>query len=134
VADAVEAAGGAAAGADTDSVNLALPISDGEQIFIPTQPGLLSPQPSHCVAEVRGRADISRSTPTAETPGPRLVNINTAGPEELATLPGIGPALAARIIQYRTASGPFLSPRDLICVSGIGEAKLEAVLPLVTVK
>lgn len=53
------------------------------------------------------------------------LNVNTAGVDELATLPGVGPALAKRIIEYRTANGPFSKPEDLLAVKGIG-AKLLA--------
>ena len=61
------------------------------------------------------------------------MNINLAGPEELETLPGVGPATAAAIIEYRDANGPFASADELIDVPGIGEAKLAAVADLVTV-
>ena len=62
-----------------------------------------------------------------------LVDLNTAEAEELATLPGIGEGLAKRIVDYRTEHGPFEGPEGLMEVSGIGEKKLEALLPEVTV-
>lgn len=69
--------------------------------------------------------------PAAENPsgsapaaGP-AVNVNTAGTEELASLPGVGPALAKRIVDYRAANGPFNKPEDLLAVKGVG-AKLLA--------
>ena len=62
---------------------------------------------------------------------PEFVNVNTASEEELAErLPGIGPALAARIVEYRELHGDFLAPEDLLEVKGIGEKKLENMLPL----
>ena len=61
------------------------------------------------------------------------ININTASDEELTDLPGIGPVLAGRIVEYREAHGPFAAPEDLIHVSGIGEKKLADILPHVTV-
>lgn len=70
---------------------------------------------------------------SAEPAGGELVNINTAGAEELETLDGIGPALAQRIIAYRYANGPFKSVDDLLLVKGIGPAALENFRHRVTV-
>ena len=69
------------------------------------------------------------TTPTA----PSIVNINTATAAELDALPGIGPVLAGRIIDYREAYGGFRSPEELSKVKGIGEAILEEILDLITV-
>ncbi len=62
------------------------------------------------------------------------MNINTASVEELTELPGVGKVVAERIVSYREANGPFKSPEDLIKVKGIGQRKLEKILPLITVE
>ena len=64
---------------------------------------------------------------------PAAVNINTASAAELETLPGVGPALAQRILDYRKENGSFRTPEELIKVKGIGENKLEELLDLITV-
>ena len=60
------------------------------------------------------------------------ININTANVQQLQTLPGIGPTLAQRIIDYREAHGPFTSPAQLILVEGIGEKRLADIIGLIT--
>ncbi len=64
----------------------------------------------------------------------KTVNLNTATRQQLITLPGIGPAFAERIIEYRTQNGDFASVDELVKVKGIGKKKLEQLRPLVTVK
>lgn len=62
------------------------------------------------------------------------ININTASEKVLDTLPGIGPVLASRIVEYRQEHGPFQQTTDLSCVEGIGPEKLLAILDLITVE
>ena len=62
-----------------------------------------------------------------------MVNVNTADGPQLETLPGIGPATAAAIIDHREQHGPFASVEDLLDVRGIGDARLADIRDLVTV-
>jgi competence protein ComEA len=109
--DAVFAAGGLTEEADNASVNLARELTDGEQIIV---------------------FSISQEgqSPGANASG--LISLNRAGDKELEELPGIGPALAGRIVAWREANGGFKSVQDLLKVSGIGENLLAGVIDLVT--
>jgi len=109
--DAVFAAGGLTEEADNASVNLARELTDGEQIIV---------------------FSISQEGEAAGTTASGLVSLNRAGDKELEELPGIGPALAGRIIAWREANGGFKSVQDLLKVSGIGESLLSGVIDLVT--
>ena len=79
-------------------------------------------------------ASASASPAQAVAAGPPAVNVNTATVEELETLPGIGPALAGRILEFRASYGLFRDLNDLLLVRGIGARKLEAIAPLATVR
>ena len=107
VGDAVKAAGGFAPGAEQARINLAAPVSDGDQVDVP---GIVSS--SHVNA---GR-----------------VNINSAAIDELETLPGIGPTTAQNIIDYRLQNGSFLSIQDILKVSGIGPATFDRIKDYIT--
>ena len=122
VIDAVTAAGGPVPGADTARVNLARVVVDGEQIRIPA-PGEELP-----AAAAAGGAVSSGGDPAAGT----LVNLNTADEAALDSLPGVGPVLAGRILQWRATHGRFTSIDELGEVSGIGERLLEQLRPQVT--
>ena len=73
---------------------------------------------------VQGDYTVEAQAPVEKTDADK-VNINTADADELETLPGIGPVLARRIIDWRTANGPFTCPEDLLQVSGIGQTTLD---------
>jgi competence protein ComEA len=122
VADAIAAAGGALPGTDLSFVNLARKVADGELIVIG-----VAPSPGTIVDGAGGADD-----PSAAASG-GLVDINTATESQLDTLPGIGPALAQRIIDYRTQHGSFHSVNELQQVPGIGDAKFAEIKDLVTI-
>ncbi len=82
--------------------------------------------------EEQGFVVISDGTPSPLA-GEELVDINTASPEELDKLPGIGPTTAQNIIEYREVFGPFARIEDIVNVSGIGSATFEAIEDLITV-
>lgn len=112
VADAIAAAGGALPDADLRGVNLAAPLSDGQQLAVPA----VGPDGAGVAAAADGR-----------------VRINVAGAAEMERLPGVGPVLAERIIAHREEHGPFSAVEDLLDVPGIGEVKLEALREAVLV-
>lgn len=113
VVDAIAAAGGLAPEADVSAVNLARPLSDGEQLAVPL-PGAVGPAPPQPAGDGR-------------------INLNTADLTALDTLPRIGSAMAQRIIDWRDANGRFTSVEDLLAVPGIGDKMLESLRDLVTV-
>ena len=112
IADAVAAAGGATAKADVTLVNLAAPLADGEQVLVPAR-------------GAAGSAAAGTPSPTAP------LDLNTASAEQLDALPGVGPATAQKIIDYRQAHGPFRSVDELQAVPGIGPSKLAQLKGLV---
>ena len=110
VADAIEGAGGALAGTDMSQINLAKKVSDGELIAVGVAAG-----------------------PGASGTSGGPVNLNTATLEQLQTLPGVGPVLAQRILDYRDQHGGFATVADLQKVTGIGASKYNDLKNRVTV-
>jgi competence protein ComEA len=120
--DALDAAGGPTNRADLEVINLATPITDATQIYVPARnqtarPTFRRPQPG-----VNGGMNAGATgQPDDQQSG--VININRASATELEQLPGVGPATAQAIIDYRTSNGPFAAPEDLLEVKGIGPAK-----------
>ena len=128
VQDAVEAAGGPTRDADLARVNLARVVVDGEQVRVPA-PG----DPDPPVGPTTGGAVVGGSGTGGGASGAvALVSVNTADLAGLDTLPGVGPVLAQRIVDWRTQHGRFTSVEELGEVSGIGEKLLAQLRPLVT--
>ena len=132
VADAIDAAGGLAQEADPDQLNLARPLTDGEQVRVP-RVGEDASAWQGTSGQAGASAGGGQAPGAARSEPSGTVNLNTADAAELETLPGIGPALAQRIIDYRTEHGAFTSVDELTAVSGIGSARLEALRDLVSV-
>ena len=118
--DAVRRAGGFRTDADPDAVNLADRIADGEEIRV-ARVGESTPHPARRRAARRLRA----------TPGAAL-DINTADAASIASLPGIGATLAARIVEYRQINGPFASLDELADVAGMTQRRIDSITPYTT--
>ncbi|WP_115727595.1 ComEA family DNA-binding protein [Actinomyces culturomici] len=124
VVDAIDAAGGPAADADLDALNLARPVVDGERIAVPR----IGESPPAQASEGPIFADPSGSgAPGSDTGARSCIDLNTAPPSVLEGLDGVGPALAERIARFRESSGPFASVDDLDAVPGIGPALVERI-------
>lgn len=126
VQDALQAAGGLLPGADVQTLNLAAYVQDGQKLWVPPKAPTPLPLPP----------GVSQATPAAQPAvqiSNGLVNINTASLAELDTLPGIGPVIAQRIIDYRTKNGPFAMIEDIQKVSGIGPVTYAKLKDLITV-
>jgi competence protein ComEA len=121
VGDAVAAAGGGRRRAVLDGLNLARPLTDGEQVLVPDS------------NDVTAQGSVSAPAAGAlASPAPALVSLNAATIADLETLPGIGPVLGQRILDHRDSIGGFTEVAELREVSGIGEKTFQSLAPLVT--
>jgi len=122
--DALALAGDVLADAETRNLNLARRLNDGEQIYVPMMGEATIPPPAS-----PGRSGaVAIKTPLGK------INVNTATLEELDALPGIGPVIAQRIIDYRSQNGAFERIEDLKQVRGIGDAVLAQIEDWVTLQ
>jgi competence protein ComEA len=119
ILDALNAAGGALPGTDLTALNQAQILVDGEQVLVG-----VTPPPPPSAAPGHGKGKKSRG-------GTELVHLNLATAEDLEQLPGVGPALAERIVDYRTAHGPFHSVDELRQVSGFGGQRFDNLASMV---
>jgi competence protein ComEA len=144
VNDAIEAAGGTTPAGDTSALGLAAVLDDSDQIVVPAHRDvsgvaeLRTPTPTAmdtgAVAEnAMPDHTLSPQAPAPPAGGSSLVNINSATIEELDSLPGIGPAIAQRIIDYRTSEGPFQTIDELERIRGISARMVGELTPFVTV-
>jgi competence protein ComEA len=129
VVDAVRAAGGVRPGVDRSTVNLARPLTDGEQVLVGVSAA--SGTAGGAAGGSVGGGAAAPAPSTGASP-PTLVNINTADQTTLETLPGVGPVTAQAILQWRSEHGGFTSVDELLEVSGIGDATLAKIAPYVT--
>ncbi|MFD7918193.1 helix-hairpin-helix domain-containing protein [Streptomyces sp. NPDC059740] len=136
VADALRAAGGTLKGANTDNLNRARLLVDGEQILV-AGPGTAAGPAAPSVTEGtvgKGPGPALAGAPPASAggaAGAAVVHLNTATPQELETLPGVGPVLAQHIVEYRTQHGGFTSVSQLRDVNGIGDRRFSDLRPRV---
>ncbi len=132
VDDAVRMAGGPTARAELSGVNLAAKVEDGRQVIVPAR----AAAPGGAAAPATGSASPaagSAAAPAGSAAAGAPLNLNTATPEQLDALDGVGPATAQKIVAYRQAHGGFRSVAELDRVPGIGPKRLAALKPLLTV-
>ena len=120
IVDVIEAAGGITEDADVSKINLAYIVEDGQKIFIPSITDEITEETEYVTSESGDNIIVD------DNEGENvMVNINKATQTELETLPGIGPAMALRIIEHREENGNFENIEEIKNVKGIGDAKFE---------
>ena len=134
IVDAINAAGGTTSNANVTKVNLVFVLEDGMKVNIPNNSDLKDNSDFEYITlnsgdgrnddYIKNESD-SESTKSSYSKSYDIVNINTATQTELETLPGIGPSLALKIINYRNENGKFSSIDEIKNVSGIGESKFK---------
>lgn len=120
VEDAIKLAGGVTENAELSGINMAQKLSDEDMVYVPKKGEII---------EVKSKPSNISSSPAKKG----KLNINKANAEQLDTLPGVGPSIAQKIIDYRSSRGSFKSIEELNNVSGIGNEKYKDVKDLITV-
>jgi len=147
IVDAINAAGGTTANANVSKVNLVYVLEDGMKVNIPNNNDLKNNPNFEYITMSSGdgasdgggshggtgSANSSRGDSSSSDGGNNIVNINTATQTELESLPGIGPSLALKIINYRKENGNFSSIEEIKNVSGIGDSKFESMKDFIVV-
>ncbi len=136
VIDAINAAGGMLEEVDMSKINLAYVLEDGQKIYIPStkekeRDTYITKENGNNVI-TGGKSESVNAGKTKE--GKMMININTATQAELEQLPGIGAAIASRIVSYRNENGSFKNLEDIKNVSGIGNAKFNNIKNYISVK
>lgn len=149
VDDALRGVGGFTADAARDHINLASALGDGQQIHVPRREDVAGRPPDGLVPGgvgpagggiggggigSGGIASIAGVGGVGEVTADGLIDINRADAAALESLPGVGPALAARIVAHREANGPFAGVEALVDVAGIGPKTLERMRAMVVVR
>lgn len=135
VSDALQAAGGAKPEADLEQLNLAAKVVDGTQLFVPAK-AKVEPEkvaepyqggPKSAVVQTYSShpVDVHPSSGGHKNPSPNSISLNSASLSQLQQLPGVGPATAQKILDYRQEHGGFSSVEELMAVKGIGPKKME---------
>jgi len=129
IVDVIEAVGGITEDADTSKINLAYIVEDGQKIFIPSITDEITEETEYVTSESGDNIIVDDNEGENS-----MVNINKATQTELETLPGIGPAMALRIIEHREQNGNFEKIEEIKNVKGIGDAKFENIKNNICVK
>lgn len=126
ISDAIEKAGGLTEFASLKNVNLAYKLEDGQKLYIPT-----TEEDVESVIMENGENIIQNTNLFGKS---KMININKANESELEEIPGVGPSMASKIVNYRKENGEFKSIEDLKNISGIGEKKFDAMREYISVK
>lgn len=135
IADCIEKAGGTKEKADINNINLATILEDGEKIYIPAKDEEKAQEKTNNKSEEKNNNNITSKTVIENNVNKKntKVNINTATQTELESLPGIGPSIATKIIEYRKENGKFKNIEEIKKINGIGENKYKKIRELIKV-